>query len=310
MKTTQLNPRIVQEIFEEVKNLEDGKVASYIPELQKADPASFGVSVCTLEGEQYGWGDTNALFSVQSVTKPLNYCLAQELLGCDAVHEYIGFEPSGHGFNEMTLDGNNLPHNPMINAGGITSCYLIQRQTGKKALNKVLGTWGKISGQGEAEISGRVFHSEKDTGHRNYALAHFLMDHGVFQEDADIHKITEFYFQTCSTLVNAESLSLFAATLANRGRHPLSGEQLFHQETVRNCLSMMLSCGMYDYSGTFAFQVGLPAKCGVSGGLILSIPGCAGIGIWSPPLDHYGNSVRAVAFCQKLATRLKLHIFD
>lgn len=304
------DPEMIDPIYKDLKELKNGEVASYIPELEKVSPHKFGISFCDLDGKQLHWGDTADLFTVQSITKTLNYCIAQKELGEEEVHRSIGLEPSGHGFNEITLDVENRPHNPMVNAGGITSCYLIRKTKGERSLNHIQKTWAAVTDGQKPDVDQNIFESEKKTGHRNFAIAHFLMENKVFGDDTDIHELADFYFRTCSLQCNTQKLSLFAATLANGGRNPVSGEAVFASPVTRNCLTLMLSCGMYDYSGTFAFRVGLPAKSGVSGGLILVLPQIGGFGIWSPPLDSFGNSVRALAFCEHLISKFHLHVFQ
>ena len=304
---TRFDPQVVESFYQELKEVDTGRVASYIPELAKALPDRFGVSFCGVDGSQQHWGDTGELFTMQSIAKTVNYCVAQKLLGEDRVHQSIGMEPSGHGFNQITLDGEHRPHNPMVNAGGIAACYLVQQAAGKDSLKTIQKTWAAATDGEIPELDQEVFLSEKKTGHRNYAIAHFLMEHKVFGKETDVGEVTDFYFETCSLKTNTQKLALFAATLAHGGTNPISGEVVFAPKVARNCLTLMLSCGMYDYSGTFAFRVGLPAKSGVSGGLILVIPQVGGVGLWSPPLDDFGNPVRAIAFSEKLANEFPLH---
>ncbi|MCH8475730.1 MAG: glutaminase A [Opitutales bacterium] len=301
------DPQVIEGLYRELTKECTGQVASYIPELAKASPDRFGISYAGVNGKQQHWGDSEERFTIQSIAKTVNYCIAQKLLGEDNVHKSIGLEPSGHGFNKITLDGDHRPHNPMVNAGGITACYLIQKVCGKDALETIQKTWAAATNGEVPEVDEEVLASEKNTGHRNFAIAHFLMEHGVFEKGTKIHEVTDFYFATCSLQTNTRKLALFAATLANGGTNPVSREEVFAPKVARNCLTLMLSCGMYDYSGTFAFRVGLPAKSGVSGGLILGIPRVGGFGIWSPPLDAFGNPVRALAFCEKLSSEFPLH---
>ena len=304
---SRFDPHIIENLYREFKEVSRGRVASYIPELQKASLDRFGVSFCGVDGRQLNWGYTGDLFSIQSIVKTVNYCIAQRLLGEEKVHQSIGLEPSGHGFNQITLDAEHRPHNPMVNAGGITACYLIQKETGKRSLETVQKTWAAATDGQTPDVDQEVYQSERKTGHRNLAIAHFLMEHKVFDQETNVPEVTDFYFETCSLKTNTQKLAIFAATLAHGGKNPVSGETVFDSQVARNCLTLMLSCGMYDYSGTFAFRVGLPAKSGVSGGLILVIPQVGGFGIWSPPLDEFGNPVRALLFCEKLSSEFPLH---
>lgn len=301
----------VAAIHDAVKGVEDGKVADYIPQLGRVDPAKFGIALCTVDGQRFAVGDTDDLFCVQSICKPINYCLTLEEHGTELVHRHVGREPSGRGFNELTLNNDGLPHNPMINSGAIMCCSLI-RPGWEMAdrFDHVAETWRKLAGGGAVGFNNAVYLSERRTADRNFALGYFMREHESFPAGTELTETLEFYFQCCSIELNAQSLSVVAASLANGGVNPFTGERVFSADTVRKCLSLMSSCGMYDYSGEFAFTIGLPAKSGVSGGLMIVIPGVMGICVWSPRLDAVGNSVRGVAFCTELVSRFNFHVYD
>ena len=200
----------------------------------------------------------------------------------------------------------------MINAGAIMTCALIEPTEEpserydfvKKYLQKLTGNVGSLG------FDNSVYLSEKTHANRNFALAYFMNEVHAFPESTDLEKTLELYFQLCSILSNTRTLSVLVATLANGGICPLTDEKVFEPQAVKNCLSLMYSCGMYDYSGKFAFEIGLPAKSGVSGCLFLVVPRKMGICIWSPRLDKYGNSVRGVEFCKALVDHKNYHIFD
>uniref|UniRef100_A0A3B3ZIF6 glutaminase n=1 Tax=Periophthalmus magnuspinnatus TaxID=409849 RepID=A0A3B3ZIF6_9GOBI len=275
----------INEIYYRVEKQTSGKVADYIPQLAKFNPGLWGVSLCTVDGQRHSVGDTKQPFCLQSCVKPLQYAIAVHEEGTDKVHRYVGMEPSGVKFNMLSLDDEDKPHNPMVNAGAIVVSSLIKVNTTVHVLIDPLC------------LSLR-FQSEKETGDRNFAIGYYMKEKKCFPPGADMIDALDFYFQLCSIEVNCESGSIMAATLANGGICPITGERVLSAEAVRNTLSLMYSCGMYDFSGEMAFHVGLPAKSGVSGAILLVIPNVMGVLCWSPPLDRVGNSVRGIHFCQ------------
>ncbi len=301
----------IGEVFEATRQNKGGKVADYIPQLARVNPEYFALSVCTIDGQRTSWGDARIDFCLQSTCKPIMYAIAQEELGQEKVHQHIGFEPSGLGFNELSLDRNNLPHNPMINAGAIMSSALIMKNSDPAdRFDHVMQIFQRLAGGMKPDFNNSVYLSERRTADRNFALAYYMREKGAFPPNIHLTEVLEFYFQCCSIEVDARMVSVIAATLANGGICPLTGDRIFQDRTVQNCLSLMLTCGMYDYSGRFAFEIGLPAKSGVSGALMVVIPGQMGLCVWSPRLDELGNSVRGVELCQRLAKRYNVHQFD
>ncbi|GAB3934482.1 hypothetical protein GCM10027614_07570 [Micromonospora vulcania] len=199
----------------------------------------------------------------------------------------------------------------MINSGAIMCCSMLRPDYDMAdRFDHVAETWRRLAGGGAVGFNNAVYLSERRTADRNFALGYFMREHQSFPDGTDLTETLEFYFQCCSIEVDARSLSTVAASLANGGVNPLTGERIFSADTVRKCLSLMSSCGMYDYSGEFAFAIGLPAKSGVSGGLMIVVPGVMGICVWSPRLDALGNSVRGVAFCKELVSRFNFHVYD
>lgn len=303
--------RDISSMFTETLKNEKGKVADYIPQLARVNPDQFALSICTVDGQRYSLGDSGVNFCLQSSCKPINYCLALEELGEKKVHRHVGREPSGQSFNELTLNAQGIPHNPMINAGAMMACSLIDRENNiADRFDKVNKTWKALCGGKDVSFNNAVYLSERQTADRNFALAYFMREKNAFPEKTNLTETLEFYFQCCSIESCTYDLSVAAATLANAGTNPLTGDVIFQSSTVQNCLSLMLSCGMYDFSGEFAFKIGLPAKSGVSGALLLVIPNLMGISIWSPRLDPLGNSVRGVEFCERLVERFSFHQYD
>jgi len=307
--------KALREIFESVTQNRAGSPATYIPQLdfKGEDADRFAVGLCTVDGQRAAFGSSKDFFTVQSTCKPINYALALEQSGAERVHQHVGREPSGLSFNELTLDRDNRPHNPMINAGAIMSCALIAdaetegRGNAGRRFESVLDCWAALSGGQRPVFDNSVYLSERETADRNFALAYYMREKGVFPKSTDLHDVLDFYFQCCAIEVNAETFAVVAATLANGGVCPLTGERAFETATVQRCLSLMSSCGMYDFSGEFAFRVGLPAKSGVSGAVLLVIPHVAGFCIWSPSLDENGNSVRGIDFCERLVDSFGFH---
>ncbi|MBC61855.1 MAG: glutaminase A [Zetaproteobacteria bacterium] len=301
----------IKDIYKKTRTNNQGKVADYIPQLKRVDPGMYGISVCTIDGQRYSIGDTNEYFCVQSTCKPINYCIALDDLGEDFVHKHVGHEPSGKGFNELTLNDRGLPHNPMINSGAImTSSMLKPNLNIADRFDYVLNMWKKLSGSHRIGFNNSVYLSEKQTADRNFALSYFMRENNAFPENTNLLEVLEFYFQCCSIEITTDAMSIVAGTLANGGVCPTTGIKVFHPETVKNCLSLMYSCGMYDFSGEFAFRIGLPAKSGVSGAVLLVIPNVMGIAIWSPKLDSLGNSVKGLHFCEELIKKYSLHNYD
>ena len=301
----------IKEIFETVRGNKSGSLPDYIPQLERVNPEYYAISVCTVDGQQFHLGDHNIPYTVQSTTKPINYSIALEEFGEAKVHSHIGREPSGRGFNELTLNKDGLPHNPMINAGAIMSCSLVRPDLNiSDRFDHVLSVWTKLAGGREVSFNNSIYLSEKQTADRNFALSYFMRENGSFPEGTDMLEVLDFYFQCCSIQLDCESHSIVAGTLANAGICPITRERVFSPTTTKNCLSLMYSCGMYDFSGEFSFTVGIPAKSGVSGSLVVVVPGMCGITIWSPPLDDYGNSVRAVDICGRLVETFNFHNYD
>ncbi len=303
--------RDVLEIFQETISNTGGKLADYIPQLARVNPEQFAVSICTIDGQRFSLGDSLQPFCLQSTCKPVNYCLSMKEHGENYVHHHVGREPSGRSFNELSLNKDGLPHNPMINAGSIMSCSMIKPDLNMAdRFDYVFDIWKRLCAGKGVSFNNAVYLSERQTADRNFALAYFMRENKAFPAKTNLIETLEFYFQCCSIESCTHNLAIAAATLANSGVNPITGDKIFDDTTVRHCMSLMLSCGMYDFSGEFAFKIGVPAKSGVSGALQVVIPNLMGISIWSPRLDQHGNSVRGVEFCERLIEKYSFHNFD
>jgi glutaminase len=275
----------------------EGNVATYIPELAKANPDHFGVAVVGVDGNIYEAGETSAEFTIQSISKAFVFGLAVETHGRDAVLKRVGVEPSGDAFNSLELRSSRKPFNPMINAGAITDTGMVKGGSVKERMNKVLRLLSDAAGR-ELRVDENVYQSEKETGHRNRAIGYLLKNVDLI--DGDVEEVLDLYFQQCSVLLNARDL----------GTNPVTGKEVLSFDSVRDVLSVMFTCGMYDFAGEWAFRVGIPAKSGVGGGILAVINRQLGIGTYSPRLDSMGNSVRGIRLCTDLAEEMGLHVFN
>ncbi len=286
----------------------DGQVAAYIPELAKADPSLFGIAIATVDGRVYEVGATRERFTIQSISKPLVYGVALEDRGLDAVRRTVGVEPSGDAFNSISLEpGTGRPLNPMINAGAIATSSLVAGADRPARMARVLSAMSAFAGR-SLDVDEAVFESERATGHRNRAIGHMLRNYDILTGDPD--EVLDLYFRQCAVRVDCRDLALMAATLANGGTHPVSGTVAVRREYVGPILSVMATCGVYDFTGEWIYRVGLPAKSGVGGGIVAVLPGQLGIGVFSPPLDERGNSVRGVQACEAISRDLGLHFLQ
>lgn len=300
--------RFLRELHQRHSSLAEGEIADYIPELRKADPDWFGICIATRDGHLYEVGDTRQKFTIQSISKALTYGLALEDRGEEHILSRVGTEPSGEAFNAISLQpGSGSPFNPMINAGAIAICgQILSNEEGTRfeRIRKYLSTCAGSN----LEVDEEVYRSESRTGHRNRAIGWMLRNFDIIEEEP--REIIETYFQQCSLKVTCADLAVMAATLANQGVNPLTGERAIRREYVDNILGVMATCGMYDWSGEWLYRVGLPAKSGVGGGIMAVLPGQLGIGVFSPALDAKGNSARGIRVCIDLANELALHLFN
>ena len=287
--------------------LRDGTVASYIPELAKADPSGFGICIATVDGYCYAAGDADRTFTLQSMSKPLVYGAALADRGGAAMLAKVGVEPSGDAFNSISLaPGSGKPMNPMINAGAIAVTALIGGANAEAQWQRIERAISAFAGR-PLGTDMAVYRSESETGFRNRAIAWMLRNFGI--TEGDPMPALENYFRQCALEVTCRDLAFIAATLANGGVNPRNGARALPAAHVPSVLAVMTTCGMYDYAGSWLYEVGMPAKSGVGGGILAVLPGRFGIGVYSPALDEKGNSVRGIAVCRQISRDFGLHVF-
>ncbi|MEM1360512.1 MAG: glutaminase A [Pseudomonadota bacterium] len=301
----------LESLTESLADMRDGKLADYIPELAKADPNGLAICVATIDGHVYGVGDTEANFSIQSVSKPFLYGHVLQKLGADRVLAKVGVEPTGDSFNAIVLDEvHNRPFNPMVNAGAIAVSGMIEGADGggtlEARITEMQSAMSAYAGR-ELQVDDAVFRSENKSGDRNRGIAYLMKNSNMIARDPN--EVLEVYFRQCSLSITCRDLAMMGAVLANRGIHPVTGNTVIGPDCVRDVLTIMMSCGMYDYAGGWAFEVGLPAKSGVSGAIVAVLPGQLSIAVWSPPLDEVGNSVRGLAACKRISQDFGLHMY-
>jgi glutaminase len=299
---------LVERIYHKYKNVDDGDVATYIPELAKADPAKFGICLATVDGRVVCAGDWEHEFTIQSICKPFAFQMALEKFGREGTLKHVGVEPSGDAFNAIELEPETgRPFNAMVNAGAIAVSSLIKKKPAEDGIQAFIDKMQIAAGR-NLRIDEAVLASETATGNRNRAIAYLMLNFGIIDEEVidTLHQ----YFSQCSLLVNCHDLAMMAATLANMGSHPVSGETVFDFQYIKDVLTVMFTCGLYDNAGGWAYRVGLPAKSGVAGGILGVVNRQMGIAVYSPKLDSKGNSVRGILACKDLASELGLHAFD
>lgn len=312
----------IKKIYEKTKEYNEGKIADYIPQLANIDENLYAISVCSIDGQIYNIGDYKTHFCVQSCSKPITYLIGCDLKNSDYIHNFVGTEPSGRNFNELCLNSDNIPHNPLINSGAIMCASLIEY---KKSLadrfDKIINYWSKLAGDTKINFSTSVYLSERASADRNNCLAYMMQEKKAFSNgisdefkrdwnENDLNTTLDFYFQCCSIEINSTQASIIASTLANGGICPISNKRVFSNENVKNALSLMSSCGMYDYSGEWAYKIGLPSKSGVSGIIMTIIPELMGIATFSPKLDEVGNSAKGIEFFKELSKIYSFHVYD
>lgn len=302
---------MVQEILEKAmeegrKEIPFGEAASYIPELNNVDINHLGICIFTKEGGVYETGDTTIRFTIQSISKVISLAAALQHCGFDRVFEKIKMEPSGDAFNSLLkLDmSSNYPSNPMINSGAIAvASYLVPEVD----FEQMLLYSRKLCMDPDIVLNEKVYLSELSHSARNRAIAYLLESKGIVE--SDVEKSLELYIKMCSLSVTARSLAGLGLVLANGGIHPKTGERILDSKVVRVVKTIMLTCGMYDGSGEFAVQVGMPSKSGVGGGIVSLVDKRMGVGIYGPSLDEKGNSIAGRYMLKYVSDALHLHMF-
>jgi glutaminase len=284
------------------------EVASYYPPEAEADRDLFGVAGTNVDGTCWSIGDCSVRFPLHSVSKVFTYALALEDHGRAEVMRRVGVEPSGDPFNSISFDeANNRPYNPMINAGALVAASLVSGFDVQDQVGRIVERYRRYTGNPHLDVDRTVLDEQLRSNDRNIGLCYLMRSLGML--DGDIDRTVEVYLSACSITVTAAELSVMGATLANGGLNPLTGERAVERAHVRDVVSVMMSCGMYDAAGTWATEVGIPAKSGVSGGIVCVLPEYFGLGTYSPGLDVHGNSVRGVALCRELSETFGLHVF-
>lgn len=299
---------LVETAYARFRDERTGQVADYIPALAEADPSAFGLCVANTRGDTYALGDADEGFSIQSVSKPFVFALVCDALGAEEAARRLGVDATGLAFNsimavELRPDRTT---NPMVNSGAIATTSLMPGVNAADRWHQVREGLSRFAGRALA-FDERVYRSEAATNQRNAGLAHLLRGYGRVYCDPE--EATDVYTRQCSLLVTARDLAAMGATLAGGGVNPLTGEQVVSADTCRRVLAVMATAGLYERSGTWLYDVGLPGKSGVSGGIVTVSPGKGAVAAWSPPLDAAGNSVRGQLATRFLSERLGLNLF-
>ena len=300
--------KLIETLHNKYRNNCDGKLTDYIPELANVDPNKFGISITTIDGNTVSTGDFEEQFTIQSISKPLVFGLALEKHGLDLVRSRVNVEPTGEPFHSIIrLDNiSKRPSNPLVNSGAIAMTNLIKGENAQDGLEYLKNAFEKYMNH-EPVIDEAVYESEKLTGNRNKAIAYLMLNFDMI--DNRVEETLDLYFRQCSFNVDSVDLANIGASLANNGVNPITGAQALDPRYIRSLLTLMFTCGQYTYAGEWAFDIGVPAKSGVSGGIMAAIPGRMGIGVYSPLVDKHGNSVRGLKVFRELSDSLELHTF-
>jgi glutaminase len=298
----------LQAAYDAHKDVTDGTVADYIPALACAPPDAFGACIAGIQGGIYEVGDTTTEFSIQSVSKPFVFALVLHVIGSDAAREKLGVNSTGLPFNSvMAIElGPDRTMNPMVNAGAIATTSLVPGATGREKWQFVLEGLSAFAGR-PLTMDEEVYASESASNLRNQGIAHLLQSYDRLYFDPDV--ATDVYTMQCSVLVNTRDLAVMGATLADGGVNPLTGKRVIDEEHCTGVLAVLATAGLYERSGEWLYDTGLPGKSGVSGGIVTIAPGKGGLAAWSPPLDEAGNSVRGQGLTRQLSESLGLNLF-
>ncbi|MBQ8040729.1 MAG: glutaminase A [Lachnospiraceae bacterium] len=303
--------QLLEQLLEECRPYtKQGHVATYIPELSKASPDDLGICILKGDGRYYQVGECKKQFTIQSIIKPILLLLALMDNGEEYVRSRVGVEATGKPFDainvtDQAIDSKHL--NPMVNMGAIAMCTLIHGDTYEEKFQRILAFTRVLANNADIDLDESVYRSEKETGNRNWALGFLLKNHDLFRDN--VGNVLDCYFKACSIRVNSKDLATIGFVLANRGRLPQVENQMFPIRYARYVNAVLMTCGMYDGSGNFAVDVGIPAKSGVGGGIMAVVPCQMGIGIFSPALDEKGNSFAGIQVLQRLSQKMDLSVF-
>ncbi len=301
--------KVLDSAYQQFKNDNSGKNADYIPALAKVDPAYFGLAVVTNDGEIYSKGDVNQAFSIQSISKVFTLSLAMEQKGPQVIFDKVGVNATGLAFNSVTaIEQNNARSvNPLVNAGAIATVSLLKGNDDKTKWSALSAWYNKFANR-KLSVLKDVYKSESDTNGHNRAIAELLTSYNRFYGDVDLN--LDIYTRQCSVAVTTKGLAVMASVFSNNGVHPITGKQLMSGDNVSRVLAVMTTAGLYENSGQWAYQVGLPAKSGVGGGIIAVSSGQFSFAVFSPKLDAAGNSIRAQKAINYIAEQLNANIFN
>jgi glutaminase len=299
---------LLHEVYELYRPVDDGAVADYIPALHATDPTLFGACIVGVRGRSFAVGDAHRRFSLQSISKAFVFALVCDELGHDEARLKLGVNATGLAFNSvMAIELNEeRTMNPMVNAGAMATTSLVPGGAPDERWAFIQRGLSKFAGR-ELAVDDEVYASESATNLRNQGIAHLLQSYGRLYADPD--ETTDLYTRQCSLLVSAADLAVMGATLADGGVNPITGEQVIEAHNCKHVLAAMATAGLYEHSGDWLYEVGLPGKSGVSGGIVTIAPGKGGMGTFSPPLDAAGNSVRGQRATRHLAEKLGLNVF-
>ena len=309
---TQAEERLVHEqltdIYTRCRLLGEDEVVSFYPPEARSRREEFGLAGTNVDGTRWSVGDCDVRFPLHSISKVFTYGLALEDNGRAETLARVGVEPSGDPFNSISFDeAHQRPHNPMINAGALVAANLVGGADREERVARLLDRMRVYAGNPDLAVDEQVFAEQLRTNDRNLGLSYLMRSLGMIT--GDIEDNIAVYLSACSVRVTTAELSVMGATLAAGGVNPLTGEQALARGHVRDVVSVMNTCGMYDAAGQWAYDVGIPAKSGVSGGILTTIPEYFGLGVYSPGLDAHGNSVVGVQVCRELSERFGLHVF-
>lgn len=288
----------------------EGKIPTYIPELSHANPSTLGIFISTVENEEYFAGDYSYKFTIQSISKIISLMLALNDSGWDKVFSKVGVNPTSDAFNSiipLEYKSPDKPLNPMINAGAIATVSLIKGRDGAESFDRIIEFTKRLCNNNEITINENVFISERKTGNKNRALAYFMKDLGIIEPN--VEDVLEIYFKQCAMEITCKDIARIGAMLANDGVLPWNGERVISKEIARVVKTIMVTCGLYDGSGEFAVNIGIPGKSGVGGGIMCAVPGRMGIGVVGTSLDKKGNSLAGIKVLEALSKELNLSIF-
>ncbi len=299
---------VVVEAYQRYRGLTDGMIADYIPALAKASVMQFGICLVGVGGRSVAVGDADHLFSIQSISKLFTFALVCESIGYREARDCLGVNSTGLPFNSvMAIELNpDRTINPMVNAGAIATTSLVPGASAEEKFDFIVDGLSRFAGRSLA-VDEEVYESEAATNFRNRGIAHLIDSYGRMYCDPDV--ATDIYTRQCSIAVSARDLAVMGATLSDGGVNPITGETVVSADNCKRVLAVLATAGLYERSGDWLFEVGLPGKSGVSGGLVTVSPGKGGLATFSPPLDEAGNSIRGQRVTRYLSERLGLNLF-